>query len=119
MAASLSKTDRAKIELWTSRKLVFMVDGKYEAIKAHTHCYKPPYTKGDKAYIENMEQKSAYRPPGVKAVCVVLRGQRRYVWRTDVLTEKEYDESRQRNREAARAVFGKKRRGFVDKGGQK
>jgi len=112
---TLTKTDKAKIELRTAHELTFRLDKRRGicTIPAYTKCYKPRYDRKIKAYLVRMEAVSSYRPPeNPPAVCVFLEGMLRYVWRTDVLTEKEYDVIRKEKRDAL-GVFCKKRKGSV------
>lgn len=97
--------DDLRIDLWTSRDMIFVVKGKGQIkIKKHTACYKPPYSESVKKYLKWMEKLGLNRPEGSpKAVGVVLEGQIRYGWRTDFLTKSEYGE----------LMREKKDRGFI------
>lgn len=89
----LSTVDKARIELWTSRDMLFSINKKrgISVIPKYTKCEKVPYTHKIKDYLQSMEEHSFSRPTDKpKAVCVKLEGMIRFVWRTDVLTEKEH-----------------------------
>jgi len=121
MAQKLTKVDKARIKLWTSREMAFMISKEKGVgnIPRFTECEKVPYDLKIRAYLDKMEtQQDHRRPPGnPKAVCVKLMGQLRYVWRTDVLTEAEYEEVKKKDRSRAIRVFGQKPKGDVGEGG--
>jgi len=121
MAQKLTKIDKARIKLWTSRELVFVISKEkgIGTIPRFTECEKVPYDRKIRAYLDSMESKQDYRrPPGnPKAVCVKLVGRLRYVWRTDVLTEAEYEEVKKKDRSRAVRVFGQKSKGDVGERG--
>ncbi len=109
MGSEASETDSLKIDLWTSRSMDFVVKGRIITIPPYTECHKPPYTRLMKRKMVAMEHRGFYRPSSeVKAVCVVLKGQQRYVWRTDVLTRSQYDKIRKSEKESIVRMFSKK-----------
>jgi hypothetical protein len=116
--SELTKSDLAEIELWTSKDMTFRINGSMQVIPAGTKCVKPKYTKKIKGYLGRMDVTGFGRPESMKktpvAVCVKLRGQLRYVWRTDVLTEKESDEYKKENSHKL-GVFAEKLKGAVGK----
>ena len=119
MSDGLSSVDKARIDLWTSMDLIFAnsVNHQLKTFPRFTSCVKPSYTKRVKGYLEWMEDRGLYRPPSnPKAVCIKLGGQLRYVWRTDVLTEKEYEDAKRKDRESTVGVFGSKSKRSVGEG---
>ena len=105
--AELSKTDLARIELWTAEDMTFVVSREtgIRVIPRFTKCVKPKYTHEIKRYLMNMERTTMFRPEGnPPAVCVQLAGMLRYVWRTDVLTESEYDAVRETEKASLRVL---------------
>jgi len=109
-AAVQAKIEKARIELWTARDMVFVLDRKrgIQTIPRFTKCGKPPYTKKIKTYLKNFEEKSMTRPDGVSAVCVKLEGMLRYIWRTDVLTRQEYVKIKEEEKTREARVLGSK-----------
>lgn len=113
--ANLSKTDLAKLDLYTAKDMTFVIRKGEDArtIPRFTPCKKPKYTREIKDYLVNMEEKHPFRPKDAPfAVCVELEGMLRYVWRTDVLTQKEYDEARKADK-VSLGVFLQKRQRAV------
>jgi formylglycine-generating enzyme required for sulfatase activity len=106
MSGKLSKVDLARIELWTACDMVFVVKdrGRYPVtIPQFTACHKPRYTRKIKEQCNRYDTKwrddhGPPRAPDDRVVCVVLQGQERFVWRSDVLTEAEYAEAREADR---------------------
>ena len=102
----LSKTDKAKIDLWTSHDMTFVVKsrGRYPVtIPRYTKCAKPVYTLKMLAYMERMSHQLNARE--VKPVTVMLLNEIRYVWRSDVLTQEEYDAAREADRSSLVALL--------------
>ena len=86
-------------------------------IPRYTKCEKLPYTKKIIQYLMKMEGNGINRSEKkTKAVCVFLEGRQRYVWRTDVLTKKEYDEIREEEKRKFSRVFGKKPKRVMGQG---
>ncbi len=113
---ALTKVELSVIDLWTSRDLLFVVKGKgITTIHKYTKCRKPRYDTKIRRYLDRMED-SRDDLPSAKAVCVDLAGQLRYVWRTDVLTESEYDVERKKGVSGLSRAFAAKRKGAVDEG---
>lgn len=113
MSETLSKVDKARIQLWTARDMSFVIsrDRGIGTIPRYTKCEKPPYNQKNKKYLYRMEETSFHRPDSnPRAVCVKLGGKLRYIWRTDVFTEEEYEECKREERASAVGVFGTKSR---------
>jgi hypothetical protein len=120
MAQQLTKVDKARIKLWTAHDMSFVISREkgIGTIPKFTPCEKISYDLKIKAYLDHMEAKSDWRPSSnPKAVCVKLMGVIRYVWRTDVLTEAEYDEVKRKERSKAVGVLGSKSKRNVGQGG--
>jgi hypothetical protein len=87
-----------------------------EIIPRYTECEKVPYDHKIKRYLQGMEQKGFNRPgSGPAAVCVKLKGMLRYVWRTDVLTEEEYEDHKKHERASVVGVLSPQSRRSVGK----
>ena len=120
MDGRLTPTDKLRLDLWTSRDMSFVIDREsgIGVIPRFTKCYKPSYTSRIKRYLTRMEEKTWSRPLSKpKAVCVHLQGQLRYVWRIDVLTEKEYEQAKEAERSSVLRVFGSKSGRTMGQGG--
>lgn len=116
--SNLSRVDLSVIELWTAKDMTFVIEGRrIGVIPKFTKCKKVRYTHKIKYTLEKMEERGFNRPSeNTKAVCVELSGKLRYVWRTDVLTESEYDIERKRGTTSLKRVLSEKRKGSVDEG---
>lgn len=102
----LSKADKTKIDLWTSHDMTFVVKsrGRYPVtIPKYTKCAKPVYTLKMLAYMDRMNRQLNAREG--KPVAVMLLDELRYVWRSDVLTQEEYDAAREADRAALVALL--------------
>ncbi len=106
----LSRVDLSVIDLWTSGDMLFVIEGRrIGVIHKFTRCKKPRYTLKIKGNLARMERRGFNRPSeAVKAVCVELSGKLRYVWRTDVLTEPEYEIEKKRGTVGLRGFLSKK-----------
>lgn len=116
----LSKVDRARIDLWTKRDMLFVVKerGRYPiTIPRFTKCHKPCYNHRHKREIARLEEQFRRNDDreNDKVVCIVLEGSERFVWRSDVLTEQEYEAVKEQER-AAIAALCEEPRGTVGQG---
>lgn len=106
MSDKLSKIDLARIDLWTAHDMVFVVKDRGPhpvTIPRFTACHKPRYThklkeQCDRRSVRWRDEPGPTRAPDDRIVCVVLQGQERFVWRSDVLTEAEYAAAREADR---------------------
>jgi hypothetical protein len=106
-----SRTIQAEFDVWLSRELIFNRPPGYN-IKKYPKFYKAKkikYTGSVLKYLDRMENKGL--GDRGRAVAIFLDGMIRYVWRSDVLSRKEYDEI-QRN---GMGVLRSKLRRDVDK----
>lgn len=101
----LTKVDLARIDLWTARDMQFVVKerGRYPTtIQRFTKCHKPRYTHRLKEMcLDRTDKWSRFfdqHEDGDRVICVVLEGQERFLWRSDVLTEAEYEAAREADR---------------------
>ncbi len=112
----LTDKDKMKLDMWTARDLTFHINKRRGtgAIPRFTSCKKPKYTLKIKRYLMRMEERDSEHAAGDFAVCVDLIGQFRYVWRSDLLVQQEYDEIRKEERSAL-GLLGKKSKRPVGK----
>lgn len=110
----LTELEREEIELWTAHELLFIEKKKLKKFLPYTSCMKIKYDNRIKRYLENMEQKHPEKGTGV---AIKLDGKVRYVWRSDLLTEKEFDEIRKKNHSRF-GILSKKSKRSVGKGGE-
>lgn len=75
--------DAETIRVRTLVPLAFRIGGEVVEIPAGELGHKPPYDGDVERRLEMMTQRTDYRPH-YRPVCVVLRGERRYVWRHEV-----------------------------------
>lgn len=108
----LTEVDKAEIDLWTSKDLWFVDNGCLKKILPYTECQKIKYNSKIKQYLEVMEEKNT---SSGTAVAVKLDGKVRYVWRSDLLNRKQFDEIRKKQRSRLR-VFSKKSKGAMGEG---
>jgi hypothetical protein len=115
------KVDAAQFDVYLSRELKFNDPEKKEirTYPAYTPARKVKYTSEIVRKLDRREDRRMFtdpQDPSVRAVAIHLGGRLRYVWRTDLLTEKEFDEVRREQNEAAVRVLAKKSRGSVGEG---
>lgn len=72
-----------RIELRTLVPMTFRIDGQAVEIPAGERCFKPAYDDEIERRLAMMAKRQDARP-GVRAVCVVLRGEHRYIYRDEV-----------------------------------
>jgi len=109
---NLTKVDLARIDLWTARDMQFVVKGRGRygvTIPRFTKCHKPRYTHKMKQRCLDMSQKwwanlLDDHSEDDRVICIVLEGSERFVWRSDVLTQNEYDAAREADRAALAAL---------------
>lgn len=95
------KTIKAVFDVWLSREMVFN-NPTGRNLKKYPKYYKSgkiKYTKRILSYLYNMED-AEYddHPDQGRAVAIKIDGLIRYVWRSDVLIKKEYDEIQKKQR---------------------
>lgn len=92
-------SDDKKIWLWTSRDMKFHDPEKgFFKIKKYTRCYVAKYNNRIKNYLERMKRKDTYHDSHENPVAVFLDEKIRYVWRSDLLTEKEFEDIKREQR---------------------
>lgn len=119
---TLSKTDRTAIELWTACPMTFHVGrGVFITVPRFTPCKKPVYTQKMRDDLDAMMRSDPLKEGDVW-IYVDLEGKRRTIRRSHVLTQREYDDVRSKDRAAMELLRAKSRRpvgqgGAVDGGG--
>lgn len=75
----------------------------------YTQAEKVPYNSAIMAYLNSMEDSlfSEYKESGVRAVAIFLDGMIRYVWRSDLLTEEEFENGRKARASSVAKVLSK------------
>jgi len=113
-----SRIVAAEFDVYLSRDLRFNDPEKREigTYSEHTRARKVRYTSEMLRKLDRMEDRRMFtdpQDPSVRAVAIHLDGRLRYVWRTDLLTEKEFDGVQREQKETALRVLRKKSRGSV------
>jgi hypothetical protein len=114
---NLTDADRAAIDLWTAQPMTFHTwHGVFRTISRFTPCRKPSYTQEMVEALARMGRNEANAMrAGDRWVYVDLEGKRRQVLRSHVLTQKEYDDVRAKERAALGALRSRTQR-HVDSG---
>lgn len=108
----------AVFDVWTNRQMIFNNPSKRGGQNLKTY---QPLTKAKKVkytgvilkYLDSMEKKSDMGFERGRAVAIELDGIVRYVWRDDLYTKAELDES-QRSKKAGLRALCSKSKGDVD-----
>jgi hypothetical protein len=109
--------------VWLSKEMIFNNPGKgVKRYPKNTKAEKVKYNKKILRYLDRMEEKvdSVIRADGVsiedlgRAVAIKMDGLVRYVWRSDLMTEREFDEKRTAQKKKL-GMLRKKPRRTVDK----
>lgn len=93
-----SSVIKAKLVLFLSRDMLFNNPPRYNAkmYRMGTRCEKVSYTDEHLRYLNDMEDKGEQRFTAdgkpIRAVAIKLDKKIRYVWRDEVMTEREYHE---------------------------
>jgi hypothetical protein len=120
---NLTEKDRAAIDLWTARPMTFHEGrGVFRVIPRFTPCRKPAYTQDMREDLDRFVMRTcAELAPGDFWALIKLEGKLRYVERSAVLTQKEYDDVRAKERAALGALRSRAQRhvdpGDADAGG--
>ena len=95
----------AVFDVWLSRDMQFNNSGGIKRYPRNTKAQKVKYTKKILRYLDNMEANAESSSNCItveesgRAVSIKLDGKVRYVWRADVLTEREWHEKRASQKE--------------------
>lgn len=110
---------KARFEVWLASDMDFNEPPGHNIVtfKKFTKAEKIPYTADHMIVMNRMEDMpmSMYQRYGTRSVTIKMAGFPRYVWRTDVLTKKEYEVAKAKQKEAFGRLRGKSN-GDVDQG---
>jgi hypothetical protein len=114
---TLSRADLAALDLWTACPMTFHVGhGQFEVIPRYTPCRKPVYTQAMRTALDHKAPSAQRRDDQDFWVYVDLKGLQRTLLRSTLLTKREYDDERERER-AALAMLRSKSGRLVAEGG--
>lgn len=104
---------KAVFDVWLSRDMLFNnpPGRNLKIYRKHTKAQKIKYTSKICRYLDRMEEKEfSVHGADRTGVAIKLDGKTRYVWREDVLSEKEFSEVKERQKSGIRALRKKSRR---------
>lgn len=110
-----SRLVKASFDVWLSRSMIFNNPPgmNLKTYKKYTKTKKVKYTRKIEMYLDKMENNwFKCEHENRTAVAIKLDGIIRYVWREDLLSEKEYDEIRKKHQDGLR-ILCKNTRGNV------
>lgn len=111
------RTIDSEFDVWLSRDMLFNTPPGLNIRKysKYTKAKKIKYTRMILRYLDRMEE-VGFRGRKCRAVAIRLGKIIRYVWRSDLLSRREYEEI-QKEQRLGLEVLRKKQRGSVDNGG--
>lgn len=93
------RTIKAEFDVWLAREMLFNHPPRQD-VRKYPKFYKAKkvkYTKQILRYLDRMEAKE-FEDHRCRAVAIYLDGMVRYVWRSDLLSQKEYDDVQKKQR---------------------
>lgn len=94
-----SRIVKAEFDVWLAREMSFNNPPGFNIrrYRKYARGKKVKYTPSMLSYLDRMEQ-SDHTGKACRAVAIELGGKIRYVWRSDLLTRKEYDKVQEKQR---------------------
>jgi len=106
------RTIKTVFDVWLARDMLFHNPERgFRVYEKYTKCEKVKYDTKILRYLDEMERRVVDWNDGMgRAVAIRMDKKIRYMWRGDLLTEKEYEEIQQRKREGLRMLREKSKR---------